>query len=198
MSETQKADAVYGIYHRRSVRSYLPNTVSRSSVDKLLRAAVQAPTAMHREPWVFAVVQNRDTLQRYSDMAKALMLAQQGAVSDLSPDARALRDRLSDPSFDIFHGAGTLIVIGYEVHNSFVEADCWLAAQNVMLAATAEGLGTCCIGFSLQLLNTPEVKQELGLATQGAAVAAIVVGVPAESLGEAGPRKAPNVRAWLS
>lgn len=198
MTATQKADAANLIYRRRSVRSYLPDPVGRESVEKLLRAAVQAPTAMHREPWAFAVVQNRETLRQYSARAKALLLTQQEAAHDLSPGTQALRDRLQDPAFDIFHGAGTLVAIGYEVHGPFVEADCWLAAQNLMLEATAAGLGTCCIGFALPLLNTADVKQELGLPPQGGVVAAVIVGVPADIPVGPGERKPPRVRAWLT
>ncbi|WP_456710051.1 hypothetical protein [Bradyrhizobium sp. USDA 4452] len=32
-----------------------------------------------------------------------------------------------------------------------------------MLAATAQSLGTCCFGFAVGALNTPEVKKELGI-----------------------------------
>ena len=198
MTATLKADAMNPIYRRRSVRSYLDDPVPRESVEKLLRAAVQAPTAMHREPWAFAVVQNRETLRRYSDRAKAILLTQQGAVHDLSPSTLALRDRLQDPAFDIFYGAGTLVAIGYAADGPYVEADCWLAAENLMLEATVEGLGTCCIGFALPLLNTADVKQELGLPPQGGVVAAVIVGVPADTPTGLGERKPPKVRAWLT
>ena len=198
MTETGQADAMQLIYHRRSVRSYSADAIDRAAVERLLRAAVQAPTAMHREPWAFAIVQSKETLQRYSDGAKAQMLSQQEMLHDLSPDARALRDRLMDPDFNIFHGAGTLVAIGYENHDAFVEADCWLAAQNLMLAATAEGLGTCCIGFALQVLNRPNVKQELGFPAEGGVVAAIVVGRPRVIPAGPGERKPPNVLAWLT
>ncbi len=198
MTATLKADAMNPIYRRRSVRSYLDDPVPRESVEKLLRAAVQAPTAMHREPWAFAVVQNRETLRRYSDRAKAILLTQQGAVHDLSPSTLALRDRLQDPAFDIFYGAGTLVAIGYAADGPYVEADCWLAAENLMLEATVEGLGTCCIGFALPLLNTADVKQALGLPPQGGVVAAVIVGVPADAPTGPGERKPPRVQAWLT
>ncbi|HEY0962907.1 MAG TPA: nitroreductase family protein [Pseudomonadales bacterium] len=38
---------------RRSVRAYTADTLSRATVATLLEAAVQAPTAMHAEPWTF-------------------------------------------------------------------------------------------------------------------------------------------------
>jgi nitroreductase len=77
-----------------------------------------------------------------------------------------------------------------------VAADCWLAAENLMLAAFAMGLGTCCIGLALPMLNLPDIKAELGIPTEVTAVAAIVVGIPR---GEAVPvaRKDPEILAWV-
>ena len=103
---------------------------------------------------------------------------------------------LEAPEFNIFYDAGTLIVIGADHAGTYTDADCWLAAQNLMLAARAMGLGTCPIGFAVGVLNTPEVKRELGLAPEGRAVAPIIVGVPAADP-PAVPRSAPRVVCWL-
>jgi hypothetical protein len=45
---------------------------------------------------------------------------------------------LADPAFNIFYDAGSLIVVCCKARGRFVDADCWLAAENVMLAATAK------------------------------------------------------------
>lgn len=66
-----------------------------------------------------------------------------------------------------------------------------------MLAAAARGLGTCCIGFAVGILNTPDVKRELGIPEEGAAVAPIIIGVPKESI-PTGKRKPPVVLSWIS
>ena len=52
------------IYHRRAVRNYTPRTIARAVLRKLLDAAVHAPTAMHEEPWSFAVIQDKALLNR--------------------------------------------------------------------------------------------------------------------------------------
>ena len=54
------------IRSRRAVRSYAPERLGETPILELLDAAVRAPTAMHREPWAFVVVQDRATLQRLS------------------------------------------------------------------------------------------------------------------------------------
>ena len=77
----------------------------------------------------------------------------------------------------------------------FVVADCWLAAENLMLMACAMGLGTCPIGFALPVLNTPEAKAELGLPADVEVVAPIIVGIPSGSPPH-GHRKPPQISAW--
>ncbi|MCP6618222.1 nitroreductase family protein, partial [Klebsiella pneumoniae] len=79
-----------------------------------------------------AVIQDTAQLRRYSDRAKALLLAR------TSGDAKTARyaELLGNPAFNIFYDAGTLIVIGAKERGKYTEADCWLAAANLMLAAT--------------------------------------------------------------
>ena len=189
---------------RRSVRNFRPTRMGKETILRLLDAAVHAPTAVHEEPWQFAIVQDRDVLKRLSDRAKRLSLDQfSGGAAVPYPEAmpaslHALVDRLSDPDFNVFYDAGTLIVIGARPLGPFVTADCWLAAENLMLAAHALGLGTCCIGFALAALNTPESKAELRLPADTTAVAAIIVGEPAEATAPAPTeRRPPNIVAWL-
>lgn len=47
--------ALDAIFSRRSVRTYTPQQLDAATIRSLLDAAVQAPTAMHLEPWAFVV-----------------------------------------------------------------------------------------------------------------------------------------------
>jgi nitroreductase len=67
-----------------------------------------------------------------------------------------LYEKFADPQFDVFYGVPTLIVISTNQQGPWVEADCALAAQNLMLAAHATGLGPCWIGLSQPFLATDE------------------------------------------
>jgi nitroreductase len=192
-------DVLQAIYNRRAVRAYTAAQPPDNVIRDLLAAAVQAPTAMHAEPWGFAIVQDRAALKRWSDRAKAMMLEPAIAVgwgSAARAAAHEHRALLADPAFNIFYDAGTLIVICRRQEGRFADADCWLAAENLMLAATARGLGTCCIGFAVGVLNEPDVRRELGIPAQGAAVAPIILGTPRGA--PAGvSRQAPQVLQWL-
>lgn len=59
-------NALEAIKARRSVRSFEPLPVRTADVRNLLDAAVHAPSALNGQPWAFAVVQDRELLQRPS------------------------------------------------------------------------------------------------------------------------------------
>jgi nitroreductase len=181
------------IHARCSVRSYAAQRLDRATVSKLLSAAVRAPTAVHQEPWAFVVVQDSDALKRLSDKAKPLFV-EEAQRAHLDRGGHAL-DIFASPDFNIFYNAGTLIVICGPSVAPFAVADCWLAAENLMITACALGLGTCVIGSALAALNLPEVKAELEIPAGFSAIAPIVVGVPS---GETPltSRKQPRVLAW--
>ena len=182
------------------MREYERRKIDDQTVRALLDAAVAAPTAMHIEPWTFVVVQDDAALRNISDAAKAAWKAEAGKYQDLhAPHDRAsgFAARLADPAFSIFYDAGTLIVVCAKPASAFVVADCWLAAENLMLAASALGLGTCVIGSALSALNAPEIKAELHIPPDVAAVAPIIVGIPAPGAGAAGaPRREPEILSW--
>jgi len=67
-------DIIDAIYHRRSVRDYKPDAVSRELIDALVAAAVHAPSAMNLQPWAFIVIEGRDALSRYAERAKRHLL----------------------------------------------------------------------------------------------------------------------------
>jgi len=181
--------AVDAIYERRSVRSYRAKTVDRRVVTALLDAAVQAPTAMHEEPWAFVVIQDRDTLRRLSEAAlKSLRDRETGLHLPRGSQGFTLPE-------NVFYDAGTLIVIYGKPLGPFVAADCWLAAENLMLAARAMGLGSCVIGLAAAALDSPEWKAELKVPAGLTAYAPIIVGEPSAETPATG-RREPEVLSW--
>jgi len=127
------------IYKRRAIRNYAPDPVSEANIHPLLYAAIQAPTAMHEEPWAFAVIQDKKLLDQLSEDAKELVWEEaKGSDSHIAKHSIKM---VSNPEFNIFYNATTMIVIYGKPMGPFVAADCWLAAQNLMLAACAAGLG---------------------------------------------------------
>ena len=179
------------ILGRRSVREYTDEAVDEPTIRRLIAAAILAPNAVNRQPCTFAVARDRTRLDRMSRQAKAHMLA----TTPASAQSEHFRTLLSDPDFDIFYGAPALVVISAAAPGSWIVEDCALAAENLMLAAFAEGLGTCWIGFAQSFLDTPEGKAALGAPAAWVSVAPIIVGRP-KAWPAPTPRKAPEI-LWV-
>jgi nitroreductase len=182
------------ILARRSVRRYKARKVDRTTISILLEAAVHAPTAIHQEPWAFVIVQDKALLRSLSDQAKPLFMAQVQKGS-LEHDGYSF-DIFKYPDFNIFYDANTLVLICGKRTLPSYEADCWLAAENLILAACAMGLGTCVIGSALPALNTPETKIKLNIPEKFSVVAPIVVGYPDDEIAPV-VRKSPVILARI-
>lgn len=176
------------IYHRRSVRDYTDQIVDKSTVSSLIRAAIQAPSAINLQPWAFVVIQDKVLLKGYSDRAKVLG----STASELTAAHPELKAMLSDPAFNIFYNAGTLIVLCAKPLGEHPDWDCCLAAQNLMLVAHSLGLGTCPIGLAWELFKQPDVRQELHIPAGYSPIMPIIVGYP-RTPPVAPPRNEPEI-----
>jgi nitroreductase len=197
MNREPTMSLMQAIHARRAIRSFEPDKVDEQAIRALLSAAVQAPTAVQLEPWAFVIVQDPVALKRISDRAKALANDDPARRMGRAPGAHAEGHVaiLEDPRYNIFYDAGTLIAICARPLGPFVSADCWLAAENLMLTACALGLGSCCVGFAVRVLNLPETKAELDIPADVTVVAPIIVGVP-RVVPAPVPRKPPVVLSW--
>ena len=186
--------AIDAIYSRHAIRHYKDEIVDSELIDTLLDAAVQAPSAMHESPWAFSIIQDKSLLHGISEDAKESILKKD---SHSSLATKHGIDIVSHKDYEIFYNANTLILICSRFQGPFVQADCWLAAENLMIAACAKGLGTCVIGFAIDTLNTNQWKERLGIPLEMTVVAPIIVGIPS---GDPNPidRKPPNIVAWRS
>jgi nitroreductase len=179
VSQTGAASAIRAIYERRAIRTYDDRPISREDVELVLDAAIHAPSAVNCQPWAFVVIQEREALARYAKEGTQLLLDEPLAVEVVEsglPDMDRLRQMASGPDFELFHGAPALVVI-YATSADGVP-DCFLAAQNLMLASWTLGLGTCPIGLARPLFNRAEVKKELGVSPEWTCALPIAIGWP--------------------
>jgi nitroreductase len=131
------------------------------------------------------IFEGRERLRGFSDEAKQVLLRNPGASG--SQKTRAM---LSDPAFNIFYGAPVLVVICATSAESQAAEDCCLAAQNLMLAAHAEGVATCPIGLARPWLNLPETRVALGIPPNWNPVFPVILGRAGEHPASPG-RRAP-------
>lgn len=176
------------IFSRRSIRDYTSQTVDDQTIHRLIEAAVYAPNAVNRQPWMFTVVHDQKLLESISRLAKTNMLA-----TGCRRDSDQFGAQLADPQFHIFYHAPVLILISALDEEPWAVENCSLAAQNMMLLAHSLRLGTCWIGFAQSYLNTREGKKLLGLSPAAVPVAPIIVGHP-KSIPFDVPRRDPQVR----
>lgn len=158
---------------RRAVRSYSQAPVGQETLKRLVDAAILAPSAINAQPWHFTVIRNQASLDRISHAAKSHMLRTTAADGPM-------REHLEDPHFHIFYHAPALVLISARDVDWACE-DSALAAGNLMLAAWAEGLGSCWIGFAQRWLETEEGKRTVDLPEGYIPVAPIIVGVPRDT-----------------
>ena len=180
------------ILARRSVRSYTTQKLNKETIPSLLEAAIRAPTAMHSEPWGFVIIQDKKVLKDISDQAKPMLLT--STCTHQQQLSVNFFEQLVSQDFNIFYNAGTLILICSNTKLTTSEADCWLAAENLILAACAMGLGTCIIGCAVPILNLAETKIKLSIASEFNVVAPIIVGYP-NNMPARTSRKHPNILA---
>ena len=185
-------DLNVAITGRRAVREYVGKPIDEKLIRELISAAIQAPSAVNQQPWTFTVVRDQSLLDQLSREAKSHMLA----TMPVNPQFEHLRPRLTDPHFQIFYHAPVLILISANVQGPWIVEDCALAAENLMLAAFAAGLGSCWIGFAQSFLNTSEGKAMLGLPSAWVPVAPIIVGYPKVTPNPV-PRNEPQIR-WVA
>ena len=178
------------IYSRRAVRRFTNAPVAETAIHALLYAAVQAPTlAQDSAALGFAVIGDRQVLCDLSEWTGRLYNAVEGQA--MIPHRAEMND------LDFFHG-GSLLMVIYDLSGEARHVpECWMAAENLMLAACGMGLGTCLIAPAVDALNGAEWKRRLAVPKAALAVAAIVLGTPEGPLPTVN-RYPPEVFSWLS
>jgi coenzyme F420-0:L-glutamate ligase / coenzyme F420-1:gamma-L-glutamate ligase len=174
---------------RRSIRRYLASSVERDLIDALLEAATTAPSAHNRQPWRFLVIEGART--------------KHGLATAMGQRLRADRLRDGDPpeaieadvsrSYARLTGAPMLVLVCL----SMVDMDQYpdsrrnqsertmavqgtaMAAQNLLLAAHAAGLGACWMCAPLFCSDT--VAAELALPPDWEPQGIVTLGYPAEA-----------------
>jgi Nitroreductase len=166
------------IHARRAMRQYRPDPVPKEAIHKVLDAANQAPSAMNLQQWEFVVVTSPETIRGMGDSYRAI-------VEEFTRnwDPSPLRGSLSREEFirfaETYGGAPVVIVVLTDTADAenFRKANlesASAATENLVLAATALGLGTCWMTGPLQdgkalrrILSIPDTKELVAVTPLG-------------------------------
>ena len=162
---------------RFSCRSFHPDPVPRGTVEELLHAAHWAPTAGGLEPWRFVVVTGAATRQALAVAAYGQEFVAQAPVVVVVcavPDECAAR----------YRERGRLL---------YCIQDTAAAVENLMLAATARGLGSCWVGA----FDERRAAAALALPDGCRPVAMVPVGRPAAAAPQRSRRPLAEVVRWI-
>jgi nitroreductase len=139
-------DVFEAIRRRRAVRHYRPDPVSREKILTVLDAANQAPSALNRQQWEFLIVTGKKILEMGRSYRSTL--DEYLAHWDASP-MRGFITRNEFIRFAETYGSAPVVIVVLtptdEIAN-FRKANLESASaalENLLLAATAVGLGTC-------------------------------------------------------
>lgn len=142
---------------RRSIRKFTGEPVEDALVERLLRAAMAAPSAGDQRPWQFVVVRERTTL---------------AAITEVHPYARMLPE-----------AAVAIVVCGdtrLEKWPQFWEQDCAAATENVLVEAEALGLGAVWLGVHPLAERVEGLRRLLAAPGHIVPFAIVAVGHPAQ------------------
>jgi nitroreductase len=143
-------DLIKIIFSRRSIRKYTGEPVSEADIQTLLEAAMAAPSASNNKPWHFVVVTERETLD---------------ALAEAHPYGKMLAQ-----------APLCIAVCGDPGISAYWEQDCSAAAENLLVAVAALGLGAVWLGvhprddritFVRRILGIPENIFPLNLISIG-------------------------------
>ncbi|MEI8183120.1 MAG: nitroreductase family protein [Desulfomonile sp.] len=149
-------DAMQAILTRRSIRKYTSEAVSDETVNELLNAAMNAPTATN-QAWDFVVIRDRSLLTAVRDFhPHAEMLAQAAIAIAVC----------GDPTRETLKGRWIL--------------DCAAATENILIAANALGLGACWVGIYPVEERIQGLRALLGIPYHVIPLSMVSLGYPAE------------------
>jgi nitroreductase len=181
---------VFEVVHRqRACRTFAEDPVGDDAVEKVLDAATFAPSAENRQPWVFVVVREDDRRRAIGALTRQAWEGGGRAHSEGRLSPSLLADVETGAQGGVA-GAPVLIVVCGDTRlgdRRVLEASIFPAIQNLLLAATALGLGSSLT--TLPLVFGGELAQIVELPEEVIPMAVIPLGWPARRLGP--PRRRP-------
>jgi nitroreductase len=179
---------------RHSVREFVPDEVPRDVLERVIRAAAQSPSSENEQPWTFYVTTGQARAALGAIVAQTTVHLND-YIDVLGPE----RYQTAVQWFTSFGDAPVLIAVAtpdseneFQLTNRLLSVGA--ALENLLLAATAEGLGACPFTFSYWVKS--EMAELLGIESGHSVISIVAVGWPAGTKAPA-PEKRDDVAVWL-
>lgn len=131
---------------RRSIRAYKDSVISRETLNEILKYGINAPNGQNLQSYEIRVIDSPALIDSIT----------QAVVKDNPKIAE--RDGFKN----IFVNAPCVVCIAYNTQYDMAQIDCGLLGENIILAALAKGIGSCCLGSSARwILDSPSAKPYL-------------------------------------
>ncbi|MDO4171936.1 MAG: nitroreductase family protein [Prevotellaceae bacterium] len=169
------------IMTRRSIRRYTDRTVSRDTLNDILKCGINAPNGQNRQAYEVRVVDSPKLLAEISE-----------AVRKDNPGVSSRNN-----AGNIFAGATCVVFIANDTSYDVSQIDCGLLGENIMLAAWSRGIGSCCMAHPVRLMKESgscvPYMERLGFSKGYNLLYCIAMGYPGETP-KAKPRKDGMIR----
>lgn len=149
---------------RQSDRAYKTIAVEKDKIDRILEATRLAPSACNAQPWRFIVVDNPEIKNKLADTTSSKLLG----INHFTKQA-PVHIVIVMENANLTSNFGSMVK-----QKHFPLIDIGIAAEHICLAASAEGLGSCMIGW----FDEGAVKKLLGIPKSKRPVLIITIGYP--------------------
>ncbi len=134
-------DVIETIMSRRSIRKYLNKPVEHEKLAIVAKCGINAPSAMNQQAWAVRVVEDQNFIKETTEIFKK------------EKPEMAKRDSNFK---NMYRNAPNIIVVATPKADSWGALNAGLLGENMMIAAKALGLGTCCLGSAARFLQDTE------------------------------------------
>jgi nitroreductase len=177
------------INKRRSIRAYDPKPIPRDVINTIIEAGNQAPSQgrmvngeFRFQPWRFVVVEDPEFRQKLVETTMPIWKKFTESMKETYPDAiekaMVLYEAMDEPKDMVYYSAPVILFV---IGPAKYPASCNLACENIMLAATSLGLGSCYVGFGMMVTGNAEIVQTLELTDDERIYGPIVLGYPKDT-----------------
>lgn len=151
---------------RQSDRSYLDKPVEKEKLDRILECARLAPSACNAQPWKIIVVDDAELKGKIADATSEKVIG----MNHFTKQA-PLQLVIIEESANITSAFGSLVK-----KKHFPLIDIGIVAEHICLAAAAEGLGSCMIGW----FDESKIRKYLSVPSSKRILLVITLGYPAK------------------